>query len=112
SDHVEFVDGKMILRLDDQPCAVLANLCSGKPYAAGEVATKELFGFGRVEASIKVAKGDGLVTSLFTYSPHADEIDIEILGKDTTKLETNFYVKGVAPAGAHQVIDLGFDAAE
>ncbi|GAB4108896.1 MAG: hypothetical protein OHK0022_61150 [Roseiflexaceae bacterium] len=38
-----------------------------------------------------------------------DEIDIEILGKDTTKMQTNYYTNGV---GGHEtMIDLGFDAA-
>ncbi|MDQ0087853.1 beta-glucanase (GH16 family) [Paenibacillus anaericanus] len=103
ADHVEFSDGKMVLRLDDTPS-------SGKPYSSGEYATTALHGYGRIESRLKVAKGDGLVTSIFTYSPNADEIDIEILGKDPTKMETNYYVKGVRGLKAHAIIDLGFDA--
>lgn len=103
ADHVEFSDGKMVLRLDDTPS-------SGKPYSSGEYATTALHGYGRIEGRLKVAKGDGLVSSIFTYSPNADEIDIEILGKDPTKMETNYYVKGVRGLKAHAIIDLGFDA--
>ena len=54
------------------------------------------------------------MTSLFTYTGPAegtqhDEIDIEFLGNDTTKMQVNYYVNGV---GGHEaIINLGFDAA-
>ncbi|WP_206098827.1 beta-glucanase [Paenibacillus paeoniae] len=106
----EFSNGIMALRLDNAGCPAS---CSGKSYASAEYATNVKYGYGRVEARMKAAKGTGLVTSLFTYSGQApgssnDEIDIEILGKDTTKLETNYFTNGV---GNHStIIDLGFDA--
>lgn len=108
--NVEFNDGIMALRLDNEGCP---SACSGKPYASGEYATTGKYGYGRVEARLKAASGTGLVTSLFTYVDPSgnginDEIDIEILGKDPTKLETNYFTKGV---GDHStVIDLGFDS--
>ncbi|MBS4202418.1 family 16 glycosylhydrolase [Bacillus sp. FJAT-49732] len=105
-DHVEFAEGKMMLRLDDAPNN------NNKPYTSGEFYTLEKYSYGRIEGRIKVAKGVGLVTSLFTYSQNGDEIDIEILGKDTTKLETNFFVGGIRGINAHAIIDLGFDASE
>jgi endoglucanase len=52
--------------------------------------------------------------SLFTYTGPSegdpwDEIDIEFLGKDTTKMQTNYFTNGV---GGHEtLIDLGFDGA-
>jgi beta-glucanase (GH16 family) len=56
------------------------------------------------------------VSGLFTYTgaigsgdPH-DEVDIEFLGSDTTKMQTNFFVNGVGHQ--EQLIDLGFDAAD
>lgn len=112
ADHVEFTDGIMRLRLDDQPCPAG---CSGRPYASGEYRTNQDYSYGRVEGRLRAAKGSGLVTSLFTYTgpsdgkPH-DEIDIEILGKDTTRMQANYFTNGV---GGHEGwIDLGFDAAE
>ncbi|MFD1177461.1 family 16 glycosylhydrolase [Paenibacillus puldeungensis] len=114
ANNIEFNNGIMALRLDKTGCP---SQCSGEPYASGEYATiGEDYGYGRIEARMKVAKGTGLVTSLFTYYDHNpdpdiaenDEIDIEILGKDPTKLETNYYTAGV---GEHStVINLGFDA--
>lgn len=106
----EFSNGIMALRLDNTGCPTN---CAGKNYASGEYATNVKYGYGRVEARIKAAKGTGLVTALFTYSGQAtntsnDEIDIEILGKDTTKLEANYFTNGV---GQHStIIDLGFDS--
>ncbi|WP_063915835.1 family 16 glycosylhydrolase [Paenibacillus elgii] len=113
ASNIEFKNenGFFALRLDDEGCP---GGCSNKNYASGEYATKAQYGYGRVEARIKVAKGDGLVTSLFTYyakdgdTSKNDEIDIEILGKDTTIMETNYFTDG---EGEHsERIQLGFDA--
>lgn len=115
ADHVEFSEGSLILRLDDQFCSEDEVLCSGQPYASGEYRTNDNIGFGCVEGRLKAAKGNGIVTALFSYTgpsegnPH-DEVDIEILGKDTTKVQVNYFVNG---QGNHEkVIELGFDAAE
>ncbi|MGQ3477207.1 beta-glucanase [Paenibacillus sp. TY11] len=114
ADHIEFNSGKMALRIDTAGCP---GSCEGKPFVSGEYATNNTYGYGRVEGRLKVAKARGLVTSLFTYTNREkdpnkpqrnDEIDIEILGKDTTKLQMNYYTNGV---GSHEtVLDLGFDA--
>ena len=113
ADHVTFAaDGLMTLRLDDIPCSAG---CSGEPYASGEYRTIGTYGYGRYEVRMKAAKGSGLVSSFFTFNGPSerprrpwDEIDVEILGKDTTKLQTNYFASGV---GGHEtLIDLGFDA--
>lgn len=115
ADHVEFVGGLMRLRLDDQPCATDPAACSDQPYASGEYRTRNLFGYGRIEGRLKAAKNDGIVTSLFIYTgpsdgnPH-DEIDVEILGKDPTKLQVNYYTDGLG--GHERLVNLGFDASE
>ena len=60
-------------------------------------------------------KNDGVVSSFFTYTGPSednpwDEIDIEVLGKDTTKVQFNYYTNG---QGNHEYMyDLGFDASE
>lgn len=113
-DHVVFEDGKLKLLLDDKPCVEDQALCSGQPYASGEYATTQRYGYGKFEARLKAVKGEGVVTGFFTYGTDPDgtahEIDVEILGKDTTKLETNYFTKSV---GMHStVIPLGFDAAD
>jgi endo-1,3-1,4-beta-glycanase ExoK len=111
ADHITHASGIMSLRLDNTSCP---SGCSGKPYASGEYRTNDFYGYGKFETRLKAAAGSGLVTSFFTYSgpsdglPH-DEIDIEILGKDTTKMQVNYFVNDV---GGHEVlVDLGFDAA-
>ncbi|MBT0958809.1 family 16 glycosylhydrolase [Alphaproteobacteria bacterium KMM 3653] len=70
--------------------------------------------FGRYEARMRAAKGAGVVTGFFTYTgPHYgtrhDEIDIEFLGRDTTKLHAAWFVDGEL---TNHFIPLGFDAAE
>ena len=111
-DHITFADSKMRIRLDDDPCP---EGCGGRPYASGEYCSNELYGYGRFEARLKSSDVPGTVTAFFIYTgpfdgnPH-DEIDIEILGKDPTKMQTNYIANGV---GGHEtMIPLGFDASQ
>lgn len=118
-EQVSFGDGRMRLRLDREICD--REDCLGKPYASGEYKTLQRFQYGRIEARMKPARGAGLVSSLFTYSDpfgnaeltgpnDHDEIDIEFLGHDTTKVQFNYWKGG---RGGHEFLfDLGFDAAE
>lgn len=111
-DHISFQDGTMRIRLDDIPCP---NGCDGRPFASGEYRSNDFFGYGRFEARLKAANAPGTVTAFFVYTgPYDgnpnDEFDIEILGKNPTRLQTNYFSNGV---GGHEAwIDLGFDASQ
>ncbi len=64
---------------------------------------------------MQAIKNDGVVSSFFTYTGPSDdnpwdEIDIEILGKDTTKVQLNYYRNG--KGGHEKMIDLGFDSSQ
>ncbi|MDX3610657.1 glycoside hydrolase family 16 protein [Streptomyces sp. FL06-04B] len=110
ADHTWFNGGVMGQNLDVATCPAG---CSGKPYASGEYRTNELYSYGRFEARLQAVKREGVVTGFFTYTGQSDgqpwdEIDVEILGKNTTQMQTNYFTNGV---GGHEtVIDLGFDA--
>ncbi len=112
-DHVSLADGVMTLQLDDQPCATPVE-CDEQPYASGEYQTNEFYSYGCLEGRFKAAQSSGVITSLFTYTgegdsnPH-DEIDVEILGKDTTKVQFNYWANNVQHP---TIVDLGFDAAQ
>ena len=108
--NVTFNDGKMQLIIDKDL------LSTGDiPYAGGEFRSKDFYGYGRYEVSMKAIKNNGVVSSFFTYTGPSDsnpwdEIDIEILGKDTTKVQFNYFTDS---KGNHEYMhDLGFDAAE
>lgn len=123
ADHITHANSIMTITLDNQPCP---DGCSSKPYASGEYRTNdptgqgnEYYGYGCFEARLKAAAGSGVVTSFFTYNGPLDtppsgngkhnEIDIEILGKDTTKMQVNYFTNDI---GGHEyMVDLGFDAA-
>lgn len=87
----------------------------GIPYAGAELRSHGHYGFGRYEVSMKAIKNDGVVSSFFTYTGPSennpwDEIDFEILGRDTTKVQLNYFTNG---RGNHEYMyDLGFDASE
>jgi endo-1,3-1,4-beta-glycanase ExoK len=116
--NVTHSGGKMILELNNTP---------GPPtpppmpppydYACAEYQTREEgYGYGQYSASIKAAKGEGVVTAFFVYhgtwgtSDH-HEIDFEILGKDTWSVHLNYFAAGVGVNGEHEVdIPLTFDA--
>jgi endo-1,3-1,4-beta-glycanase ExoK len=88
---------------------------AGKPYSCGLYQSRRKFGYGRYQTRMKAARGSGVVSGIFTYTAapqgggRYDEIDFEFLGRDTTKLQTNYFVNG---GETHEkLIALGFDAA-
>lgn len=89
-----------------------------RPYRSGAVASNGSFTHGRFEASIKPASGPGLLTGFFLYraSPR-QEIDIEFVGSQPTRMLTNVYFNpgddGTALSygyrGSPCWVELGFD---
>lgn len=94
-------DGYLTLKLDQR----------NGGYAGAEYRTYQQYSYGFYSVSMKPAKCSGVITSFFTYTGRPwDEIDIEFLGNDTTKVQFNYFVGG---EGGHEyVYDLGFDASE
>lgn len=85
-----------------------------KPYSSGEIWTHQTFRYGYFEARMRVPRGDGVVTGLFTFArPQGNsswyEIDMEFVGRDTRTLELAYHVEGQP---RKQLIHLPFDAAE
>lgn len=75
-----------------------------RAYRCGEVQTRTAFGPGVFEARLKVPSGSGLNAAFFTYIGPAqgqqhDEIDFEILLKDTDQVHTTTFVNGVSGDG-------------
>ena len=107
--QVTFSDSKMILTLDRD------NSGSGYPYKGGEYRTTSFYGYGYYETKMKPAKNTGIISSFFTYTGPSDgnpwdEIDIEFVGKDTTKVQFNWFKNG---KGGHEYYhNLGFDASQ
>lgn len=108
--NVTFENGKMQLIIDNDPVQQ-----QNIPYSGGEFRSKDFYGHGRYEVNLKAIKNDGVVSSFFTYTGPSDnnpwdEIDVEILGKDTTKVQFNYFTDS---KGNHEYMyDLGFDASE
>lgn len=50
--------------------------------------------FGTVEVMMQAAAGQGVISSIVLLSDDLDEIDWEIMGGNTTHVETNYYGKG------------------
>lgn len=106
-EQVTFTDGILSLDLE-------ATECNDKSHASGEYRTFSTYKYGRYTVRFQASDVNGTISSFFTYTgPHEgdewDEIDIEILGKDPTKLQVNYWRDG------HEhptFIDLGFDASE
>jgi endoglucanase len=82
-----------------------------KGFIGAEYRSSGYFSFGYYSVSMKAAKCPGVISSFFTYTGWPwDEIDIEFLGDDTTKVQFNYYTNGV---GGHEYVHyLGFDASE
>ena len=80
-----------------------------RDYACGEIQTNKRYSYGTYEARIKTAEGSGLNSAFFTYigptdkKPH-DEIDFEVLGKDSAKVQVNQYIS--AKGGNEKLVDV------
>lgn len=116
--NVTYKDGAMHLGISENPDGSME---TNDGYFAGEARSYQYFGYGDYSVKMKPAKKDGTASTFFTCTgpydeneegepnPH-DEIDIEFLGSDTTKVQFNYFVNGV---GEHEYkYDLGFDASE
>ena len=84
---------------------------SGSGYAGAEYRTRTKYSYGFYSVKMKATKCPGVISSFFTYTNWPwDEIDIEFLGDDTTRVQFNYYTNGV---GGHEYLyELGFDASE
>lgn len=110
--NVSLNDAGAMLLLKREPMGV-------REYSAASISSIKAFSFGGFEAKIKPSNVPGVITGVFLHrnSPR-QEIDIEFLGKDPTKLLVNvYYNPGDEGAmfdygyrGTPAIIDLGFDA--
>ena len=80
-------------------------------YAGAEYRSIHKYSYGFYSVCMKAASCSGVISSFFTYTGRPwDEIDIEFLGDDTSKVQFNYFTNGV---GNHEyVYYLGFDASE
>ena len=119
TENVEFVDDVARMKISEIPEGTESQW--GDYYGA-ELRTNMWYHYGYYSVSMKPSKDSGTASTFFTYTgPYGeydeegnlhpwDEIDIEFLGKDTTKVQFNYYVNG---KGGHEYMyDLGFDASE
>ncbi len=85
-----------------------------QPFASGELQSRELYRYGYFEARLRMPRGSGLVGGVFTFTrPEGREswyeIDMEVLGRDTRRLELTYFSAG---RETKHVIQLPFDAAD
>lgn len=112
-ENVTVEDGRLQLALTPSGNAE-------KPYHGVEYRSREAITYGKVEASIRFARGSGVVSSLvLIYTPWPpddwNELDIECLGNTTGEVQFNHMVNipPADPLTEHlqfpEKIDLGFD---
>lgn len=100
-DHQNCVWSKRLISITD---GVLELHFRGQPsknrsFGCAEIQTRQRFGYGVYEARLRTDVGSGLNASFFTYigpidkKPH-DEIDVEILTRDTSRFQANVYSAG------------------
>lgn len=92
-----------------------------KKYSSSSIVSKEKFTYGSFEISMKPIKGEGIISAFFLHRNDPwQEIDVEFLGHDTTKVLLNVYYNpglvntkyNYGVRGTPILIDLGFDASE
>ena len=83
-ENVTFQDGTMRLHLKKEKT-------ENRDFTGAEYRTKEKLLYGRYVVKAKFPKGSGIVSSFFTFRapaiPNWQEIDVEVLGKDTSHVQ-------------------------
>ncbi|MFJ3540202.1 family 16 glycosylhydrolase [Streptomyces sp. NPDC090109] len=106
--------GPALLTLRHEPSRV-------RNLTAAAIATRRSYLYGTFAARLRVPSGSGLVSGLFLHrNGPRQEIDIEFLGRDTTRMLVNVFYNPGAPGtkleygyrGTPLLVDLGFDASE
>jgi endo-1,3-1,4-beta-glycanase ExoK len=102
-------DGKLQLYFQQEDSA-------DHDYACGELQSRKRFGYGTYEARFKTDEGSGLNAAFFTYigpthDERHDEIDVEILLRNTHEVTVNTFVDGQQHHGAVAPIDTPTDEA-
>jgi beta-glucanase (GH16 family) len=106
-EQLNFATGQLTIKLEQKAS-------HGLTHSAGEYRTLNRYKYGRYTSSFKASNIEGTVSSFFTYTGASegtewDEIDFEILGKDSTKVQVNYWRNGKEHP---TIIDLGFDASK
>lgn len=118
--HFRTAWSKDIVRIDPRDGALVLEILPTMPgetkdFIGSQVQRNQLTHYGRYEIVMQAAKGEGIISSMYTYTgpyfgdPH-DEIDFEFLGRDTTKVWINRFADGQKMPG--EWVDLGFDAGD
>ena len=96
-------------------------LTSVRKYTSAALSTRDRYRYGRFAADLMSAKVPGLVTGMFLHrNAPRQEIDIEFVGNDTTKMLVNTFFnpgdEGIRPEHGHrgtpELVELDFDAAD
>ena len=92
-----------------------AGQTENRDYACAEVQTRDTFGPGTFEVRMRAPRASGLVGAFFTYGgpptgPVHDEIDVELLLKDPSRVQFNTYVD--AKGGNEELVPLPVAADE
>ncbi|MBC8379883.1 MAG: family 16 glycosylhydrolase [Planctomycetes bacterium] len=103
-ENVTFQDGTMRLHLKKEKT-------EERDFTGAEYRTKEKFLYGRYVVSARFPQGSGIVTSFFTFRappvPKWQEIDVEVLGKDTSHVQFTYFW-GFPPDFKAETFDLDF----
>lgn len=91
-------DGVLTLAFEKRPY-------KEREYSCAEIQTHQRFDYGIYEARFRTDEGSGLNAAFFTYigpvhkQPH-DEVDFEVLTRDTSQVSLNTFVDGSPKNGA------------
>ncbi|MFT3731419.1 MAG: family 16 glycosylhydrolase [Hyphomicrobium sp.] len=108
-NNVAIADGALSVELKAQKL-------KDRDYSCASVQSTQVFGYGTYEARMQSAAASGTVSAFFAYAggpplnQPGDEIDFEVLGRDTNKVQLNYFVDA-KPQGP-QLVDVGSDSSK
>ncbi|KAI9208886.1 concanavalin A-like lectin/glucanase domain-containing protein [Polychytrium aggregatum] len=95
AENAKFDSNGMTITLTKQ-------IINGSNYAYGaQLSTNFYVNYGKITVSLSAPAEPGIVTTFYTMSAVKDEIDMEIVGKETTTIQSNVFYRGIPEFGVH-----------
>jgi hypothetical protein len=100
----------------EDPAAFMEAGKTSKRFLSGQIQRRGWYGYGRYEIIMQPAQGDGVISAFYIYTGSYfgdthEEIDIEVLGRDTSKVQLNRFRDGQSFADPVSK-DVGLDTSE
>ena len=93
--QADWVSSGTALQAPDKESVILTLSEDGASSSGTLLASTHYVWYGKISASMKSSRGQGVVSAFILLSDNKDEIDFEFVGTDLSSAQSNYYFQGV-----------------